>query len=295
MINDAKDAEQFYHWLNDSKPDSEKRQRLTCQYNMLRYIQRVGDIEAFNNIIKLVSEDHSELFVKLMKGYINISLPTQKLTSNGNEIHPYLNDLYISGKLDPDVIDILVRRQILYLWQGNNQIHFDLLLPMCHILIKWDHSKSNGTNYPSTVTFNRQTDKLLEFVESDDLPLLGDLAGLDRKSKTNFILNCVGFACQSKERLHLHGIHRDYKLLFSLLKLCWYTKTEDSKSLRMTLMALIISFLKHALLDTYNETNGKYHYMNIYGDKQLLFIFRKDHQEAKNYSKNHIAKIRVWN
>jgi hypothetical protein len=45
---------------------------------MLRYIQQVGHIEAFNKIITLVSEDHSELFQQLMKNYNNILLTTQK-------------------------------------------------------------------------------------------------------------------------------------------------------------------------------------------------------------------------
>ena len=127
----------------------------------------------------MVSPDHSELFEQSMKSYISITLPTRKLTSNENQIHPYLNELYINGKLDSGVIDILVRRQILYLWKGNNLIHLDLLLPMCHILVKWDHSISNYTNHPSTITFDGQTYNPLEPVESDNLPLLDQLIDLD--------------------------------------------------------------------------------------------------------------------
>jgi hypothetical protein len=294
-MKNANDAKQFRCWLHDSKSDSEKHQRLTCQYNMLRYIQQVGDIEAFNKIITLVSQDHSELFEQLMKSYINISLPTRKLTTNENQIHAYLNELYISGKLDHSVIDILVRRQILYLWQGNNLIHLNLLLPMCHILLKWDHSISNDTNHPSTVTFNRQTYNPLQLVESDELPLLDQLAHLDAKTRRNFVLGCVDFALRPKEQIDWHGIHRNYKFWFSLLKLWLHTKTTHSNLLKMTLVALIVSFLKHALLDTYGETKGKYHNMNICDDKHFLFIFQKDHQEAKHYQKNHIVNIRIKN
>jgi len=262
-MTNANDAKQFRCWLDDSKSDGEKHQRLTCQYNMLRYIQQVGDMKAFNKIITLVSQDHVELFEQLMKSYINISLPTRKLTSNENQIHPYLNELYTSGKLDPDVIDILVRRQILYLWQGNNLIHLHLLLPMCHILVKWDHSISNDTKHPSTVTFNRQTYNPLELVESDDLPLLDQLIDLDAKKRKRYVLGCVDFALRPKEKIDWHGIHRNYKFWLSLLKLWLHTKTTYSNSLKMTLVALIVSFLKQALLDTYDETKGKYHNMNI--------------------------------
>jgi hypothetical protein len=294
-MKNAKDAKQFHRWLHDSKSDGEKHQRLTCQYNVLRYIQQVEDIKAFNKIITLVSEDHVELFEQLMKSYTNISLPTRKLTSNENQIHAYLNELYISGKLDHGVIDILVRRQILYLWQGNHLIHLHLLLPMCHILLQWDHSVSNDTNHRSTVTFNGQTYNPLELVESDDLPLLDQLIDFDANKRKHLVLGCVDFALRDKEQLHWRGIHRDYKLWISLLKLWLHTKTTHSNSLKMTLLALIISFLKHALLDTYGETKGKYHNINIYDDKHFLFIFQKDHEEAKHYQKNHIVNIRIKN
>jgi hypothetical protein len=292
-MKNANDAKQFHRWLDDSKSDTEKHQRLTCQYNVLRYIQQVGYIEAFNKIITLVSQDHSELFEELMNNYIDISLPTRKLTPNGNQIHPYLNELYISGKLDHGVIDILVRRQILYLWQGNNLIHLDLLLPMCHILVKWDHSISNDTNHPSTVTFNGQTYNPLELVESDNLPLLDQLIDFDANTRKRFVLGCVDFALRAKEQIHWHGIHGSYILWLSLLKLWLHTKTTHSNSLKMTLVALIISFLKHALLDTYGETKGKYYNMNICDDKHFLFIFQKDHEEAKHYQENHIVNIRM--
>jgi hypothetical protein len=294
-MKNANDAKQFRRWLHDSKSDGEKYQRLTCQYNVLRYIQQVGDIEAFNKTITLVSEDQSELLEQLMKSYINISLPTRKLTSNENEIHTYLDKLYISGKLDHGVIDILVRRQILYLWQENHLIHLHLLLPMCHILVQWDHSVSNNTNHPSTVTFNGQTYNPLELVESDDLPLLDQLIDLDGKTRKRFVLGCVDFALRDKEQLHWRGIHRDYKLWLSLLKLWLHTKTKHSNSSKMTLVALIISFLEHALLDTYGKTKSKYHNMNICEDKHFLFTFQKDHEEAKHYQKNHIGNIRIKN
>jgi hypothetical protein len=256
----AHDVEQFRCWLDASKSDNVKHQRLTCQYNMLRYIQQVGHIKAFNKIISLVDQEHKELFEKLMENYIHIPLATRKLTPNGNEIHPYLDEMYTNGKLDPDVINILVRRQILYLWKGSNPIHLRLLLPICYILIKWDHSKSNDANHPPSVTFNGQTYNPLQLIESDDLPSLDQMQH-QNPDKKHFVLSCVNFALEEKS--NWHGIHKDYKLWLCLLKLWLHTKTEYSKSLKMTLVALIISFLKHVLLDTYGETEGKYSTMNI--------------------------------
>jgi len=166
---------------------------------------------------------------------------------------------------------------------------------MCHILLKWDHSISNDKNHPSTVTFNGQTYNPLELVESDNLPLLDQLIDLDPKTRKSFVLGCVNFALRAKEKINWHGVHRNYKLWLSLLKLWFHTKMTHSNSLKMTLVALIISFLKHALLDTYGETKGKYHNMNICDDKHILFIFQKDHQQAKHYQKNHIVNIRIKN
>jgi hypothetical protein len=288
----ADDAKQFRRWVDDPKSDSEKRQRLTCQYNLLRYIQQVGDVEAFNKIMTLVDENDRELFKQLMENYINIPIPTRKLTANGNEVHPYLHKMYINGELDPDVIDILVRRQINYLCKGTNPIHLRLLSPMCYILIKWDHSISNNTNHHPMITFNGQPYNALELIESDDLPPLDELTDLDLDTAKRLVLGCVDFA-HFKEQLNWRGIHKDYKLWFCVLKLWLHTKTEHSKSLEVILMALIISFLKHALLDTYGETEGKHSKINIFKDEYLLFIFQKDHQEVKHYQKNHIVNIRI--
>jgi hypothetical protein len=268
----ADDAKQFRHWLDDPKSDSEKRQRLTCQYNLLRYIQQVGYTEAFNKIIALVPEEHRELFKQLMENYVHVSLPTRKLTKNGNEIHPYLNNMCVDGKLDPDVIDILVYRQILRHWKGSNPIHLRLLSPMCYILIKWDHSISNNTNHHPMITFNGQPYNALELIGSDNLPSLDELTDMDLDTAKRRVLGCIDFALGSKEQLHWNDIHGDYKLSFCLLKLWLHRKTEHSKSLEVILMALIISFLKHILLDTYGETKGKHPKMNIFEDICFIYI-----------------------
>ncbi|CAF2717106.1 unnamed protein product [Rotaria sp. Silwood2] len=253
----SKDKKIFSCWLESSESDSEKHKRLTCQYNLLRYIQQVGDIEAFSKIIKFVSADDLEEFELLIGSYVKISLPKLRLTPNKNQILPYLNQLYTDGKLDHAIINILVRRQILYLWKGDNRVHLDLLLPICHMLVKWDHQTSNDTNYPPTVIFNGKTYNPLELVESDDLPTLDRFMDLSSSKRKRFVLGCVDFALRPKERLNWHGVHRDYRICFSLWRLWLHTKTTKTNTSKATLLALIISFLKHSLLDTYDEKEGE--------------------------------------
>ena len=112
----------YYYMYILGKISNEKYQRIRCLYNMLRYIQQVGYVEAFTKIFEL--------------------------TPNGNQMHSYLNEMCEYGKLDPDVIDILLRRRILYLWKGMNPIHLQLLLPMCSICTHFQCTeKQNAPNH----------------------------------------------------------------------------------------------------------------------------------------------------
>lgn len=188
------------------------------------------------------------------------SPPPSRLTPNGNEIHPYLNELFLNGKLDPDVINILLRRQICFLCQGNDQIHLDLMSPMCQILLQWDCSTSEQS---PTVTFNNQHYNPLQFISSEDLFTLDQFIDLSQRKRKSFLLGCVHFALRFKQRIHFHSIHQDNKLPFSLFKLCWNIKTEHSHTDTTTLLALIISFVKHALLDTHQSNKGHFHYIHI--------------------------------
>ncbi|CAF3241716.1 unnamed protein product [Rotaria sp. Silwood2] len=265
MIN-ASDKRQFNHWLANIASDDEKRRRLICQFCLLRYIQELGETTAYNNLITLFSEDKLE-FNQVMQSYVNLSSETPLLTQNGNEIPEFLNELYTNGKLDRAVIDILVTRQVLHLWQGTNIVHFNLLLPMCHILLTWDYSKSNSTNLASTVIFNEQTYNPLELIQSDDLPLLAEFVDLDESKRKGFILGCVDFALKPLESINWDGVHRDYKLWLCLLKLWLHTKEIKSVVLEATCLAMIVTFLKHSLLDTYDETEGNYH--NQYFCKEI--------------------------
>ena len=271
-MKDAFDAQEFRHWIYSLHSDQEKYQRLTCQYNLLRFIQRFGYNKTMNKILTFISENDRETFEQLLTNYTNISI-RNKLTPNGNEIHPYLNQLYSNGKLDIDVIEILLRRQILYLWKGNDPSHLQLLLPMCHVLIKWDHQISNNPNCLPTVTFNGQTFNPLELIQYDDFPSLDQFANFNQKKRKRFVLRCVDLALGADNGIDWDRIDPDYQLCFCLFKLWWNTQMKHSNSSKMILLALIISFLKHTLLDTYEEINGKYFYINI--NKNKHFFFRK--------------------
>ena len=257
-MKEAHDAQDFRRWLRISESDDEKCRRIRCLYNMLRYIQKVGPKEAFDKIFVLVPEEHIDLFRKSIEKYINIRSSSQKSTSNGNEMHPYLNTMRECGKLDLDVTDILLRRHVLYLWKVTNPIHRQLLLPMCSILIKWDYSTSRKRDRSSALTFNGQTYNPLEFHDSDNLPILDELPHLDPTRARQLVLNCVDFALESEGQFQWNEIHDDYKLPLSILKLWLHKKSDRTKSLEVTLMALIVSFLKYMLLDTYGETGGQH-------------------------------------
>jgi len=254
-VQDGYDSNEFNEWLMHSESDHEKSLRIRCQYNMLRLIQKMTHKEVFNRIIRLVKEEEQEAFRNLMQGYIDVSLSKQPLTFNGNEIHPYLNTMYVNGRLDSDIINILVRRKIINIGEGNDQIYLRMLLPMCRILMEWDHSTSNEGNRLSFVTFNGEKYNPSACVDCDHLPTLEKMSLSDRDKK-HFVLGCVRFVLGNK--FDWNDIHKDYKLLLCLLKLWLHTKTECSNSSKATVLAIIGSFTKHALLDTYGEIADKF-------------------------------------
>ena len=203
-------------------------------------------------------EHHLQIFEKFLSNYTNTSFTIDKLTPNGNEIHPYLNQLYFNGKLDSNVINILLRRQILFHWNGISLLHLRLLTPMSSTLIQSDYSKSNDRNPSFVVTFNQQQFDLLDLIQPSDIKTLDQFIHFDQKKKKGFLLSSVDFALPSDQQLPWDDIHRDYKLPLSLFKLWWNSKTEHSKTFNITLLAMIMSFLKCALIDTYGQINSKY-------------------------------------
>jgi hypothetical protein len=246
--------------LKDTGSDDEKCQWLTCQWNLLRYIQQVGEIEAFDNLIKHVPIQHRPLFNQLIDSYVTASVQTSIRTRNNNELPHHLHTLFTIGKLDRAVIDILVTGKVLPRWQGTHLSHLRLLLPMCHILLQWDYHEEKTVVHNPTVTFQGQQYHPFELVQRESLPLLTELVYRGKKRQKGFVLGCVDFALQRQSSINWHGIKNNYLPWLSLLKL-WLHSRETTMSLREPiLLAMIISYLKHVLLDTYDETKGKYPY-----------------------------------
>ncbi|CAF1356837.1 unnamed protein product [Adineta ricciae] len=254
--NDLPDAKKFRRWLDDSQSDDEKRQRLTCQFGLLRYIQDVDESVAFKKIISLVLPQDQLEFEQIMKSYTESPPPTPLVTYNSNEFPQFLEELYINGQLDYAIVRILSHREILRGWRGNHSTHLNLLIPMCYMLLKWDNSFLKDHNIHSwIVTFHGKTYNLLEYIQNDDLVSLDDFICYEEKKRRTFLLSCVDFALGSS--LNWHKVHRDYKIWCSLIKLWLKTQTTKSNILEATLIALIVSFLKYSLLDTYDETKDR--------------------------------------
>jgi hypothetical protein len=244
--------------LKSTDSDDEKRQWLTCQWNLLRYIQQVGEIEAFHNLIELVPIQHRPLFNQLIDNYLTTSNQISIRTRNNNELPHHLHTLYTSGKLDRAVIDILVTGKVLPHWQGTHLSHLRLLLPMCHILLQWEYHEEKTVVHNPTVTFQGQQYHPFELVQRGNLHSLAESVHREKKRQKGFVLGCVDFALQHQSSINWHGIQNNYLLWLSLLKL-WLHSRETTMSLREPiLLAIIISYLKHALLDTYDEKEGKY-------------------------------------
>jgi hypothetical protein len=179
-------------------------------------------------------------------------------TRNNKELHDYLHTRYTSGKLDRAVIDILVTGEVLPHWQATHLSHLRLLLPMCHILLRWDYDDEKTVVQNPTVTFQGQQYHPFELVQREHLPLLDELVDREKKRKKGFVLGCVDFALERQSNIKWYGIQNNYLPWLSLLKL-WIHSRETTMPLRESiLLAMIISYLKHELLDTYDETDGKY-------------------------------------
>ncbi|CAF1006160.1 unnamed protein product [Adineta steineri] len=254
----AKDKKSFRKWLDGTDSDDEKRQWLTCQWNLRRYIPQVGEIEAFEKLTELVPIQHRPLFNQLIDSYITVPDQTLIRTRNNNELPLHLHKLYTVGKLDRAVIDILVTGEVLPRWQGTHLSHLRLLLPMCHILLQWDYHKDKAVDPNPTVTFRGQQYRPFELVQRENLPLLDGLVHREKKRQKAFVLGCVDFALQHQSSINWHGVQNSYLPWLSLLKL-WSHSRETTMLLREPILwAMIISYLKHEMLDTYDETEGKY-------------------------------------
>jgi len=255
-INCVGDRRNFRQWLDKTDADVDKREWTTTQLSVLRFIQKKDINTAYNQLIQYVSQNDRSQFDEIMNSYINIQQEISLRTRNGNQLPPTLEERFINGELDRTLIDVLINRELPISWQNLSLVHFRLLLPICHILLKWNFQNGETANVNPTITYNGQQYNLFETVKSEDVPLLNDVSNLLKNDQRNYVLYCIRFALQFPEIVYCNGLNEDYILWLSLLKL-WFHKQENKTSLvEPILLALIISFLKHVLLDTYDE-NGK--------------------------------------
>lgn len=256
MVKNAIGKREFNRWLNEIGSDEDKRQRLICQFYLLRYIQKVGYDKAYEDVTKLISSEDQVEFNKIIEGYDIISTKDSIFTLNHNPIPKFLFNGYVNGKIDRATIDIVMTRNVLRCWERTDETYLKLLLPICHIILKWDNSKSMNQLNSSLVTFNGKEYNPFELVDSDNLPLLDDIHKIDATYRKKFVLGCVDFAGHPKEPITWKQIHGDYKFWLSVLKLWYRPNQENDCKLKTMLVAMIISFLKHVFLDTYGETQG---------------------------------------
>jgi hypothetical protein len=255
-INSVGDRRNFRQWLDKTDADVDKREWTTTQLSVLRFIQKKDMNTAYNQLIQYVSQNDRSQFDEIMNSYINIQQEISLRTRNGNQLPPILEERFINGELDRTLIDVLINRELPVSWQNLSLVHFRLLLPICHILLKWNFQNGETASVNPTITYNGQQYNLFEMVKSEDVPLLNDVSNLLKNDQRNYVLYCIRFALQFPEIVYCNGVNEDYILWLSLLKL-WFYKQENKTSLvEPILLALIISFLKHVLLDTYDE-NGK--------------------------------------
>ena len=233
----------------------------------------MSEQEAHTKLTSLVSRNRSQ-FDQTLKIYISASSDTTISTPNKNKIPDFLNQLYTSGKLDYAIIDILFTRKILPQWPGTNLVHLNLLLPMCYILLRWDYLSKDD---PLTVTFNGQAYNVREYVQDDDLPSLITLPELTPIEREQLILRSVNSALRCPQPIEWQNIHQDYRLWHVLLKMWFHTRRTNSNLSRATILAMAVSFLKHALLDTYDEIKGNYpieHFQTmIYLNNSIIEFF----------------------
>ncbi len=240
----------------------DKRHWTTIQLFLLRFIQKVGTDGAYKQLITLVPQTDRDQFDQIMGSYINIQQESSLSTRNDNDIPRDIEERFIAGELDRKLIEILINRELPTCWQDLSSLNCRLLLPICHILLKGNYQNGENASINPIIAYKEHQYNLFEMFKSEDMPLLYDVPYLPENNRRDYVLYCIHFALQSQADECWNQVNEDYILWLSLLKL-WYHKQQNKTSfVELVLRALIISFLKHVLLDTYNEK----------GKIQTLFI-----------------------
>jgi hypothetical protein len=256
------DKKQFFQWLDSADAYVDKRHWTTTQLFLLRFIQKVGTDGAYKQLITLVPQTDRDQFDQIMGSYINIQQEPSLSTRNNNDIHCDIEERFIAGELDRKLIEILINRELPTCWQDLSSLNCRLLLPICHILLKGNYQNGENASVNPIIAYKEHQYNLFEMFKSEDMPLLYDVPFLPENNRRDYVLYCIHFALQSQADECWDQVNEDYILWLSLLKLWYHIQQNKTSFVQLVLRALIISFLKHVLLDTYNEK----------GKIQTLFI-----------------------
>jgi hypothetical protein len=199
-----------------------------------------------------------------MTSYTNIQQELPLSTQNGKQLLPVIEERYINGELDRTLIDVLINRKLSTSCEDLSLVHFRLLLPICHILLRWNYQNEETAGFNSTITYKEQEYDLFEMIKNEDILLLTDVSNLPKNDQRNYVLYCIHFALQFQGVDYWNEVNEDYILWLSLLKLWFHEQENRTTFVEPILLALIVSFLKHVLLDTYDD----------YGKIQIYFCLK---------------------
>jgi hypothetical protein len=218
--------------------------------SLLRFIQKVGVDIAYKQLIKYISEDERLQFSEIMKSYGSFQQEVPFKTRNGDCLPSVIEQCFINGDVDRTLIEVFINREVPVAWQDLSLVHIRLLLPICYILLRWSHQHGD---FNPIITHKGQQYYLFKMFKSEDVPLLIDIPNLPKNDRRNYVLYCIRFILQSQATINWNMVNDDYILWLSLLKLWFHEQNNRGSSVKSVLLALIISFLKHVLLDTYDK------------------------------------------
>lgn len=198
-------------------------------------------------------QHHRSQFNQIMKNYIDVQQQVSLNTRSGNPIPVAVEDRFIDGELDRTLIDILINKGIPTSWQNLSSMNFNLFLPILHILLKWNYQIGETANSNPIVTYKQQQYDVFEMVKNKNMPLLNDIPNLPKNDLKKHVLYCIHFALEYQDTSCWKAVNEDYILWLSLLKLWFHQQNNKTPVVEPILFALIVSFLKHILLDTYDE------------------------------------------
>ncbi|CAM4824738.1 unnamed protein product [Rotaria magnacalcarata] len=250
----ANDRENFESWLNSTEPDEQKRNLITTEWLLLRFIQQVGSSIAYQQLIELIALDDREKFDQIRSSYINVKPLASFKTKNGKELAGYLDGLFITGNLDHRILNILISRNVLKSEQVNNAVYFQILRPIIQILLLSDCSSTELDNDSQKVTFNNQLYDPLAEIKIRDFPTLDEISKMSSANRKKWLAYCVQHALEPSINMNDDEIHDDHLAWMCLLKLWWHKGKEQTLLKKSVLYAMIVSYLTHTLLHEHDES-----------------------------------------